>query len=191
MITLNLEPQLKLTNEAFEELCRNNPELRLERTAEGKLIAMSPTGSESGRQNLGLSAQLWYWNQQTGLGVAFDSSTGFTLPNGAIRSPDVAWIQNQRWENLSPEQRRRFAPICPDFIIELRSRTDDPELLKAKLEEYINNGTQLAWLIEAEFHQVYIYRPGEPVQILNNPSTLSGEAILPDFEMDLKLVWGD
>lgn len=98
MITLNLEPQFKLTNEAFEELCRNNPELRLERTAEGKLIAMSPTGSESGRQNLGLSAQLWYWNQQTGLGVAFDSSSGFTLPKGAIRSPDVAWMENQRWE---------------------------------------------------------------------------------------------
>jgi len=146
MITLNLKPHLQLTDETFEQLCRNNPDLRLERTAQGELIAMSPTGSESGRQNLGLSAQLWFWNQQTGFGVAFDSSTGFTLPNGAIRAPDAAWLKKERWETLSLEQRRRFAPICPDFVIELRSPTDELETLKIKLQEYIDNGSELPLL---------------------------------------------
>ncbi|PSO49670.1 MAG: hypothetical protein BRC33_06000 [Cyanobacteria bacterium SW_9_44_58] len=189
MITLNLEPHLQLTDETFEQLCRNNPDLRLERTAQGELIAMSPTGSESGRQNLGLSAQLWFWNQQTGLGVAFDSSTGFTLPNGAIRAPDAAWLKKERWETLSLEQRRRFAPICPDFVIELRSPTDELETLKIKLQEYIDNGAKLGWLIDAETRQVYIYRPQIPVEVLDQPTILSGESVLPNFEMDLQLIW--
>jgi len=189
MITLNLEPHLQLTDETFEQLCRNNPDLRLERTAQGELIAMSPTGSESGRQNLGLSAQLWFWNQQTGLGVAFDSSTGFTLPNGAIRAPDAAWLKKERWETLSLEQRRRFAPICPDFVIELRSPTDELETLKIKLQEYIDNSAKLGWLIDAETRQVYIYRPQIPVEVLDQPTILSGESVLPNFEMDLQLIW--
>jgi len=189
MITLNLEPHLQLTDETFEQLCRSNPDLRLERTAQGELIAMSPTGSESGRQNLGLSAQLWFWNQQTGLGVAFDSSTGFTLPNGAIRAPDSAWVKKERWETLSWEQRRRFAPICPDFVVELRSPTDELETLKMKLQEYIDNGTKLGWLIDAETRQVYIYRPQTSVEVLDQPTILSGENILPDFEMDFQLIW--
>jgi Uma2 family endonuclease len=191
MITLNLQPHLQLTNETFEQLCRNNPDLRLERTAQGKLVAMSPTGSESGRQNLGLSAQLWVWNQQTGLGVAFDSSTGFTLPNGAIRAPDAAWIEKQRWERLSRQQRRRFAPICPDFVVELLSPTDALETLQIKLQEYMDNGAKLGWLIDPDTRQVYIYRPQTPVEILDQPTSLSGETILPNFEINLELIWNE
>ena len=189
MITLNLEPHLQLTDETFEQLCGNNPDLRLERTAQGELIAMSPTGSESGRQNLGLSAQLWFWNQQTGLGVAFDSSTGFTLPNGAIRAPDAAWIKKQRWESLSRQQRRRFAPICPDFVVELLSPTDALETLQMKLQEYMDNGAKLGWLIDTDTRQVYIYRSQIPVEVLDQPTNLSGETILPNFEIDLELIW--
>ncbi|OAB62054.1 hypothetical protein AY599_17170 [Leptolyngbya valderiana BDU 20041] len=191
MITLNLQPSLQLTDETFEELCRSNPNLRLERTARGELIAMPPSGSETGRQNLGLSAQLWLWNQQTQLGVAFDSSAGFTLPNGAIRAPDAAWIANSRWNLLSREQRRKFAPICPDFVAELRSPTDDLEVLNAKLQEYIENGARLGWLLDPETQRVYCYRPDQPVQILENPKTVSEADILPDFILNLKLVFGD
>ncbi|WP_017658632.1 Uma2 family endonuclease [Baaleninema simplex] len=191
MITLNLQPSLQLTDETFEELCRSNPDLRLERTARGELIAMPPSGSETGRQNLGLSAQLWLWNQQTKLGVAFDSSAGFTLPNGAIRAPDAAWIANSRWNLLSREQRRKFAPICPDFVAELRSPTDDLEVLNAKLQEYIENGARLGWLLDPETQRVYCYRPDQPVQILENPKTVSEADILPNFILNLKLVFGD
>ncbi|MDC0835339.1 Uma2 family endonuclease [Geitlerinema sp. CS-897] len=191
MITLNLQPSLQLTDETFEELCRSNPNLRLERTARGELIAMPPSGSETGRQNLGLSAQLWLWNQQTQLGVAFDSSAGFTLPNSAIRAPDAAWIANSRWNLLSREQRRKFAPICPDFVAELRSPTDDLEVLNAKLQEYIENGARLGWLLDPETQRVYCYRPDQPVQILENPKTVSEANILPNFILNLKLVFGD
>lgn len=189
MIALNLRPTLQLTNEVFEQLCQQNPDLRLERTAQGELIAMSPAGSESGRQNLSLSAQLWYWNQQAKLGVTFDSSAGFTLPNGAIRSPDAAWIETSRWERLSSEQRRKFAPICPDFVLELKSPSDDITTLQAKLQEYIDNGAQLGWLIDPETRQVDCYRPGQTVQVFNHPDTLSGDPVLPNFAMDFTLIW--
>jgi Uma2 family endonuclease len=189
MIALNLRPTLQLADAVFEQLCQQNPDLRLERTAQGELIVMSPAGSESGRQNLSLSAQLWHWNQQGQLGVTFDSSAGFTLPNGAIRSPDAAWIEKSRWEELSPAQRRKFAPICPDFVLELKSPSDDLVTLQAKLQEYIDNGAQLAWLIDSEHQQVYCYRPGQSVQLLNQPSRLSGETLLPNFVMDLTLIW--
>jgi Uma2 family endonuclease len=191
MIAINLDPQLKLTDEIFAQICRRNPNLRLERSAQGELIAMPPTGSESGRQSLGLSAQLWVWNQQTNLGVAFDSSTGFKLPNGAIRSPDAAWVKKERWQSLSPEQKRKFAPICPDFVIELRSPTHELETRQQKLQEYIDNGTQLGWLVEPESRQVGIYRCQGQVEICDRPEKLSGEPILSNFEMDLQLVWQD
>jgi len=190
MIALNLQPTLQLTDAVFEQLCRHNPDLRLERTAQGELIAMSPAGSESGRQNLSLSAQLWQWNQQTKLGVTFDSSAGFTLPNGAIRSPDAAWIAQARWDALTPAQRRRFAPLCPDFVLELQSPSDDLATLQAKLAEYIANGAQLGWLIAPETQRVYAYRPGQPVQVFHHPGTLSGETVLPNFVMDLTPIWG-
>lgn len=188
MIALNLRPTLQLTDEAFAQLCQYNPDLRLERSAQGELIAMAPTGSESGRQNLSLSAQLWCWNQQSKLGVVFDSSAGFTLPNGAIRSPDTAWISNPHWEAITPEQRRRFAPICPDFVLELKSPSDELYPLQMKSVEYIENGAQLAWLIDPEAQQVYCYRPQVAMQILHRPQTLSGETVLPGFVMDLTLI---
>lgn len=189
MIALNLRPTLQLTDEVFAQLCQQNPDLRLERTAQGELIAMSPAGSESGRQNLSLSAQLWQWNHQAKLGVAFDSSAGFTLPNGAIRSPDAAWIEQTRWDNVSPEQRRKFAPLCPDFVLELKSPSDELSILQAKLQEYMDNGAQLGWLIDSENQQVYCYRAEQPVQQLDRPSNLSGETVLPNFVMDLTLIW--
>lgn len=189
MIALNLRPTIELTDEAFEQLCRSNPELRLERSAQGELIAMAPAGSESSRQNLSLSAQLWHWNQQTKLGVAFDSSAGFRLPNGAIRSPDAAWIEKSRWQRLTPEQRRRFAPICPDFVLELKSPTDDLAALQVKMQEYVDNGAQLGWLVDPEMRQVYCYRSGQAVQVLEHPPCLSGEPLLPNFVMDFTLIW--
>ncbi|MFN4066252.1 MAG: Uma2 family endonuclease [Thermosynechococcus sp.] len=190
MITLHLHPTLQLTDEVFEQLCRQNPDLRLERNAQGELIAMAPAGSESSRQNLSLSAQLWQWNQQTKLGVAFDSSAGFILPNGAIRSPDAAWVAKSRWERLTPAQRRQFAPLCPDFVLELKSPTDDLATLQAKLQEYMDNGAQLGWLIDPEARQVYCYRSGQAVQRLEHPATLAGDPVLPNFVMDLGLIWG-
>ncbi|WP_448561214.1 Uma2 family endonuclease [Trichothermofontia sp.] len=189
MVALKLKPTLELTDAVFEQLCRQNPDLRLERTAQGELIAMAPAGSETGYQNLSLSAQLWQWNQQTKLGIAFDSSAGFTLPNGAIRSPDAAWINASRWHALTPEQRRRFAPLCPDFVLELKSPGDDLSTLQAKLQEYMENGAQLGWLVDPEARQVYCYRPGQTVQVCDRPDTLAGEPVLPNFAMDFTLIW--
>jgi Uma2 family endonuclease len=189
MIALTLRPTLQLTDEVFERICQQNPDLRLERTAQGELIAMAPAGSESGRQNLSLSAQLWQWNRQTKLGVTFDSSAGFTLPNGAIRSPDAAWVEQARWECLSPEQRHRFAPLCPDFVLELKSPSDEIATLHAKLAEYLANGAQLGWLIDPEQQRVYTYGPDQPVQEFHRPDTLSGDPVLPNFVMDFTLIW--
>lgn len=189
MIALNLRPTLQLTDEVFEQLCQQNPNLRLERTAQGELIAMSPAGSESGYRNADLLGQLWQWNRQRQLGIVFDSSAGFTLPNGAIRSPDAAWIEQSRWERLTPEQRRKFAPICPDFVLELKSPSDDLASLQAKLQEYIDNGAQLGWLIDPETQQVYVYRPGQTVQTLERPASLAGDPVLPSLVMDLTLIW--
>lgn len=189
MLTLTLHPTLTLTDETFQQLCHHNPTLRLERTAQGELIAMTPAGSESGRQNLSLSAQLWYWNQSTQRGVTFDSSAGFTLPNGAIRSPDAAWIEKSRWEALTPEQRQKFAPICPDFVLELKSPSDDLATLHAKLEEYITNGARLGWLIDPSLKTVHCYRPNQAPELLQHPSSLSGNPVLPNFTLDLTLIW--
>lgn len=152
MIALNLRPTLQLTDDVFEQLCRQNPDLRLERSAQGELIAMPPAGSETGYRNADLLGQLWQWNRQMQLGVVFDSSAGFTLPNGAIRSPDAAWVAKSRWECLTPEQRRKFAPLCPDFVVELKSPTDDLATLQAQLQEYNQPAQQLS--VASNFHRV-------------------------------------
>ena len=190
MITLDLRPDLQLTDQAFEQLCRSNPDLRLERTAQGELIAIAPSGSETGYYNSDISGQLWQWNRKLQRGITFDSSAGFTLPNGAIRSPDAAWIEKSRWEAIPTQQRRKFAPICPDFVIELKSPSDDLSLLQRKLEEYIDNGVRLGWLIDPENRQVFCYRPQQSVEILNNPRNLSGGDVLVGFILDLQVVWG-
>jgi Uma2 family endonuclease len=188
-LTLNLRPTLQLTDEEFEQLCRSNPELCLERAATGELIVMPPVGSESGFHNADLSGQLWLWNRQNQLGVTFDSSAGFTLPNGAIRSPDASWIEQSRWNALSAAQRRKFAPICPDFVIELKSPSDELGDLQTKMQEYIANGAQLGWLIDPETKEVEIYRPDRPVERLKNPTSLSGEDVLPGFTLNLQSIF--
>lgn len=190
---VTIPPRLKVTDEQFLQFVAANPDLRLERTAEGELIVMAPTGSEGGNYNAELTSDFVIWNRQTRLGVVFDSSTGFRLPNGAIRSPDVAWVARNRWDALTPEQRQGFAPICPDFVLELASETDDIAVLRAKMQEYIDNGCCLGWLIDPKTRQVEIYRPGQQVEKLAAPKCLSGEAVLSGFVLDLQSAfhWSD
>jgi Uma2 family endonuclease len=190
LLQLPNEITLTVTREQFAALAAANRDVRLERTATGHLIVNPPTGSESGRRNLSISGQLsnWFEANET-LGEAFDSSTGFELPNGANRSPDAAWVSKERWEALTPEQRKGFAPLCPDFVIELRSETDRLNDLRAKMQEYLENGTQLGWLIDPQNRNVEIYRSGEAVEVLENPTTLSGEEVLPGFTLKLHRIW--
>lgn len=188
-LTLNLHSAIELTDERFEQICQSNRDLRFERTSTGELVVMSPAGSDTGRQNLGLSGQLWLWNRQVRLGVSFDSSAGFTLPNGAIRSPDTSWIKQERWDTLNASQKRKFAPICPDFVVELCSPSDRLVEVQAKMQEYLDNGTRLGWLIDPESKQVQIYRQNQTVEVQNAPNSLFGEDILPGFELDLQEIW--
>ncbi|HBL59115.1 MAG TPA: hypothetical protein DDZ80_11515, partial [Cyanobacteria bacterium UBA8803] len=155
-LTLQLPPVLKLTDEQFEQLAAANQDLQLELTAKGELIIMPPTGGETGDRNFELDGQLWYWNHQARLGKAFDSSTGFRLPKGGTRSPDVAWVSMERWEALTPTQRKKFLPLCPDFAVELVSETDDVEETRLKMQEYVDNGLRLGWLINPRTRQVEI-----------------------------------
>ena len=185
--TLNLE-SISLTDEQFFQLCQNNRDLKFERNANGDLVITSPTGGETGSYNAGLTAQLWLWNQENKLGQVFDSSTGFKLPNGADRSPDASWITLERWNTLTAEQRQKFIPLCPDFVIELRSASDRLKTRRDQMQEYIENGTRLCWLINPQSRQVEIYRQNQDVQILESPTTLSGEDILPGFILNLELM---
>ena len=184
--TIDLKPVVdRISDSDFEHLCASNPELKLETDAEGNLIVMSPTGSESGQRNLSLAFQIELWNRQSQLGITFDSSTGFKLSNGATRSPDVSWIEITRWDSLTAEQKRGFAPIDPDFVIELMSPTDDLLVIQQKMTEYMNCDIKLGWLINPDEKQVEIYRQGQDKEILNNPSSLSGETVLPNLIVDL------
>ncbi|MEW5856544.1 MAG: Uma2 family endonuclease [Cyanobacteriota bacterium] len=178
-----------LTHEGFVELAQANQDLRMERAATGEVIVMPPTYPWTGKQNSGLNAQLWLWNRQTGLGITFDSSTGFTLPNGAVKSPDASWVSNKRWGVLTEEEQREFSHLSPDFVIELRSESDSLKKLREKMQEYIDNGVRLGWLIDPKTKQVEIYRPGQNVEVLEFPVTLFGEDVLPGFVLDLNQVW--
>ena len=175
----------QISDRDLEQLCRENPDMRFEIDAQGKLIIMSPTGSESGKRNTSLIFQVELWNRQHKLGVVFDSSTGFKLSNGATRSPDVSWIAIERWDSLSDKQKRGFAPIDPDFVIELLSPTDELANTQKKMNEYLGCGTKLGWLINPDVKEVEIYRFGQDKEILNNPSSLSGEELLPELTVDL------
>jgi Uma2 family endonuclease len=179
----------KVSDGEFAELCRLNPELQLERTSEGDLVIMAPTGGKTGRRNAKLNARVTTWAEQDGSGQVFDSSTLFTLPNTAKRSPDVAWVLNDRWNALSAQEQEQFPPLCPDFVVELRSRTDSLGALKEKMEEYISNGARLGWLIDPLERKVHIYRDGTHPEVLEDPQEVSGEALLKGFVLDLQSIW--
>ncbi len=188
-LIINFRPTIELTDDEFYKFCQQNPDLRIESTATGTLIVMPPTGGESGHRNADLTTDVSLWNRQTELGIVFDSSTVFKLPNGANRSPDVAWITNDRWNALSPEQKKKFPPIAPDFVIELRSETDALSDLQEKMQEYMDNGVRLGWLIDPQTKQVSLYRPGQPPETLQTPATLSGETVLPGFVLNLSRIF--
>ena len=183
-VILNLK-NLGLSNEQFYQLCQINENWRLEQTAQGELLIMPPVGAISGNREAEFNADLVIWNRQTQLGKVFSSSTIFILPNGGKRSPDVAWIANERWETLTSEEQEKFAPICPDFVIELRSRTDSLTQLQKKMQEYIDSGLRLGWLIDPQNQQVAIYRQNQPMELVSLPTTLSGENVLPGFTLEL------
>ena len=188
-VTLQIPKSLKFTDDKFVEIVAANKDLRLELSSQGELSIMSPTGGETGDRNLELGGQVWFWNRQNGLGKAFDSSTGFKLPNGATRSPDVSWIKIERWNALTPEQRKRFLPLCPDFVMELVSESDDLADTQAKMREYIANGLRLGWLINPKNQQVEIYRPNQEIEVLESPTSLCGEDVLPGFILDLQPIF--
>jgi Uma2 family endonuclease len=185
MFTINLSPVIHLSSEQFQQLCFANPEAKLELTARGELVIMSPTGGESGIKNTEILYQLQAWNKRNKLGVVFDSSTMFQFPSGAFRSPDAAWITKTRWNALSQQEKETFPPIVPDFAIELLSPSDRLKELQNKMLEYINNGVKLGWLIDPKTKQVEIYRVDRPKEVLENPSNLSGENVLLGFVLEL------
>ena len=178
--------RVNLTDEQFYQLCINNPEIPLERNAKGALIILSPVGGDSGSRELELGTDLTLWNRQTSLGKVFSSSTLFKLPSGGDRSPDAAWVELSRWQALTPEQRQKFPPIAPDFVIELRSRTDDLEMLQAKMQEYMNSGVKLGWMFNPQDQQVEIYRQEQLKEVRQLPTELSGESVLPGFLLQIE-----
>lgn len=186
-LILNLSPTIELTDEQFFQLCINNRDLRLEQTAEGELIIMPPTGWKSGNRNSKLTARVEVWADADGTGLAFDSSTGYILPNGAKRSPDASWVSLERLEALNPDPTR-FLPMAPDFAVELRSANDELKTLQKKMQEYINNGVRLGWLIDPQNQRVEIYRSGQEIEVLQSPTSLSGENILPGFILELNQI---
>ena len=188
-LTVNLKSLIEMTDEQFFQLCQNNRELRFERNANGELIIMPPTGGETGNRNGRLNQQLFNWTDADGTGIAFDSSTCFKLPNGADRSPDASWIKLERWDALTDEEKQKFPPICPDFVIELLSPSDSLKTTQEKMREYIDNGVRLGILINRKSRQVEIYRPGKEVEFLDSPATVSGEDVLKGFVLNLGMIW--
>jgi len=189
-LILHFSPTLRrMSGHEFFEFCQLNREWRIERTREGDLLIMPPTGGQAGKRNFALTAQFGAWVEADDSGIGFDSSTGFILPNGAKRSPDLAWIRRSRWEALSAEEREEFPPLCPDFVVELRSRSDSLKTLQEKMQEYSDNGALLGWLIDTKERKVYVYQPSEAVCCLDDPETLSGDSVLPGFVLDLRKIW--
>ncbi len=189
-LMLQFPSSMKISDEQFFDLCQANRDLRIERNKFGEISIMSPTGSESGNREVNILGPLWVWSEGDGSGMTFSSSAGFKLSTGAERAPDASWIRLERWNSLSSEQQQGFAPICPNFVVELRSASDNLKPLQEKMQEYMEEeGIQLGWLIDRINRKVYIYRPGMAVECLDNPTSLSGEAVLPGFILDLKKVW--
>ena len=184
-VLLRLPPDLHLTDDQFYEFCRLNRELRIERTAQGGLVIMTPAGGDTSAKNAEITIQLGLWAKRDGTGRIFDSSGGFLLPNGATRSPDASWVRNDRLAALTAEERAKFLPLCPDVVIELRSPTDSLAALQEKIREYIENGARLGWLIDPLEGQVFVYRPGAPVERLEEPESVSADPVLPGFRLEL------
>lgn len=180
---------LQLTDEQFYQLSLNNRNLRIERNHKGDLVIMPPVGDITSNRNAGIIAQLWLWNSQVQTGIVFDSSAGFVLPNGAVRSPDASWIPLEKWNEIPPSEKDKFSPICPDFVIELMSPSDTLKDTQEKMKEYQENGAKLGWLINRKNRQIEIYRENQEVEIITNPTTLSGENILVGFELNLAIIW--
>ena len=190
-LVVRLRPAIELDEDQFFEFCQLNRDIRIERNAEGDLELMPPTDLETGGQNAVLTAQVTMWALRDGTGRAFDSSTGFRLPNGAVRSPDASWVLRSRLETVSPQKRgKAFLPLCPDFAVELRSPSDRLRAVQAKMREYMENGARLGWLLDPVGRRVHIYRPDAEVEALDDPSQVSAEPELPGFALDLRLVWG-
>lgn len=187
-LTVSL-PVPSMSREQFYAFCQANRNLRIEQNANGDVVVMPPAFSDTGNRNFNVAAHLWVWTEQDGTGLGFDSSTGFTLSNGAMRSPDAAWVKAKRWEQLTEVEKASFAPICPDFVIELRSTSDRLKTLQAKLQEYIDNGALLGWLIDRQNRTVQVYRPGQVPQILENPAQVSGDPELPGFRLPMAKIW--
>jgi Uma2 family endonuclease len=179
----------QMTHEQFEQVCHKYRKLRLELTSTGELIVMPPTSPLTGKRNAHLISQLMVWTEKDATGICFANTAGFILPNNAIRSPDVSWIRREKWDRLSQQQKERLSSFCPDFVMELRSRTDRLPVLLSKMEEFIANGVSLGWLIDPSTRRVYVYRPNEEVIVLENPETVSGEPLLPGFELQTTDLW--
>jgi Uma2 family endonuclease len=189
LLKLQMRPAVEMTDQQFFDFCRQNPDLQIERTAEGVIEIMAPAGGESSNRNAMITYQLTAWSLRDGTGVVFDSSGGFILPNGATRAPDAAWVRKTRLQRLTAEQKERFLPLCPDFVIEIRSPSDSLAATQAKMEEYIANGALLGWLIDVPGRQVWIYRPDNAADQLDRPTALSGEPVLSGFGLDLTPIW--
>ncbi|MEB3123205.1 MAG: Uma2 family endonuclease [Snowella sp.] len=188
-LTIHFPWITSMTVQEFYEFCLANRDLRIERNANGEVVIMPPVFSDTGNRNMKISQQLANWSDQDGSGESFDSSAGFTLPNGATRSPDASWIRLERWNTLTDDQKASFAPICPDFVIELRSSSDTLSSLQEKMQEYLSNGISLGWLIDRKNRQVYVYRPHQDVEILDNPETVKGDPELPGFGLQMAKIW--
>ena len=188
-LRLRLEPIVRLSDDQLFELCGDNSELRIERTAEGELIVMMPAGGETSDRNSVVTMQLGIWARRDGTGRAFDSSGGFTLPNGAMRAPDAAWVERSRLRGLTPAQRRKFLPLCPTFAIEIRSPSDTLPDVRAKMEEYLANGCRLGWLIDPDERRIHVYRPDREVEILKEPASITGDPELPGLVLELEEIW--
>ncbi|MDX6444576.1 MAG: hypothetical protein QOH71_1650 [Blastocatellia bacterium] len=189
-VVVHFEPsKLRMNDEEFFEFCQLNPELRIERTSGGDIIVMAPTGGKTGRRNARLIAAFGIWAEKDGSGQFFDSSTEFILPNGAGRAPDLSWITNGRWLALTEKQQEQFPPLCPNFVVELRSPTDQLETLRTKMEEYVANGAELGWLIDPLERKVYIFRPDMAPEVLEDPREVSGEPLLKGFVLDVQVLW--
>ncbi|MDA0745148.1 MAG: Uma2 family endonuclease [bacterium] len=186
---LRFQPVLDLSDEEFYAFCQLNRDVQIERNVQGDVIVTPPAGGETSERNAEITMQLHMWAKQNGMGATFDSSGGFRLPNGAVRSPDAAWIDRSRLVSLTEEDRRRFIPLCPDFLIELRSESDPLNVLQDKMQEYVENGTRLAWLIDPYQGKVYVYRSDLPVEILEQPSRVSGEPVLRGFVLNMEEIW--